>query len=108
MGIPDIYHPFTYRGLDMGITVQSFEVDDERNVDIEDYEISLDPSHSCENGLLIRSMLNDGRSLQEKIFDTLSQKTMDDISNACLEEWDAYLADIMADRELDVCDQFIF
>ena len=114
MGIKDIHETFKYRGLDMAIVVQSFEVDDSGDVDIEDFEIVLDYVISDDKphpfdgiALMINTMLFDGRFLQEIIFDVICTEDMDRIEEACRKEWNFYWQDVMADRGLDVSDNFI-
>ncbi len=112
MVINDIYCEFKYRGLDMGITIQSFEVDDDNNVEIEDYEISLDyaidtPHQFDHIVLMINSMLADGNHLQGKIFDLISDDDTAMVKTKCLEEWSAYWDDVKADHGLHFDDHFL-
>jgi len=107
----DIYVAFDYRGLSMGITIQSFDVGDSNEVEIGDYEISLDyciddKQHPFDSiALMINDMLSDGRHLQEKIFDCISPEDMERIEETCRKEWRDYWDDFTRDHGVRFEDQ---
>ena len=113
MAIKDIFIPLKYmgrsvvEGLDVGITIQSFMVDECQNVEIEEFEISLDyqisdkPHAFDEIALMINLMLSDGRHLQDKIFNAISPGYMEIIKAECLEEWRIFWTDVQDDHGLD-------
>ena len=102
----DIYVSFKYRGLDMGIIIQSFSVDGEdETVEIEDFEIIFDYVISKDNQLasdviaaMIHAMIDDGRHLQELIFDAISTSDMERINIECIEAWNEYWMEVELDR----------
>lgn len=114
MGIPDIYFPLKYRGLDFGITIQQFNFTDDLDINITDFEISLDyqiskdhPRQFDDNARLINSMLDDGRHLQAKIYNTIPEQDVDAIMQKCLVAWDIYWADVTSNYGIKFDDDYV-
>lgn len=103
--IPDVSFPFKYagpgrdteRGIDMIITVSAFNVDDDYNVDIEEFFVSIDYEmddnhhHPFDDTFqFIQSMLDEHEKLQGKILDAMHPELKDELDEKLIDAWDDY------------------